>query len=143
METNPVEQNPNPERTVVIEGKSFVVAYTTNAAQLLDVHLRTSGLGALSDFVRRLVSPTAGITETHLLFWACLEGARKRGARGKLRPWTLDEAGELLDKAPSLKPIYSALLESIQVAAAKRKADEEESDEGKNETAAATEKPTE
>lgn len=106
----------NPERTIEIAGRAYPLAFTTNATFQLGLYLRQNELGTTKEFVNRLTSGKADMVEIQLFFWACLEGARRR-TRWRNQPFTVDEAGELIDKAGGLESLSTDLVEAITAAA--------------------------
>jgi len=96
----------------------YPVVFSTNAAFLLDVYLRQNHLGNVRDFMNRMIVGDFALLEVHLLFWAALEGGRKKEALAvkapyRLTAWSIEEVGELIDKAGGIKPLAEPLLEIL------------------------------
>ncbi len=90
----------NPEHSIEIGGRAYPLLWSTNAAYQLELHLKQNKMGTLVDFMSQLGTPGSVLNLT-LLFWAQLEGARRK-TNGRYQPYTIDEAGDLIDKAGGL-----------------------------------------
>jgi hypothetical protein len=86
---------PNQERSFEAGGRTYTLRFTQNALYRLEKELARPLFVALKSF---------GLVEVQAMLWAGLEGARlkrrsaPRGRDGRERPFTLDEAGEIIDQ---------------------------------------------
>jgi hypothetical protein len=95
---------PNQERIFEAGGRTYTLRFTQNALYRLEKELARPLFVALKSF---------GLVEVQAMLWAGLEGARlkrrtaprdsiERGERrdrdGREHPFTLDEAGEIIDQ---------------------------------------------
>lgn len=115
------------------QAKDYPVVFSTNAAFLLDVYLRQNRLGNVRDFMNRMIVGEFALLEVHLLFWASLEGGRKKEALDKQVPyrltaWSIEEVGELIDRAGGISPLAEPLLEILLAA---KPLDRPDADKGK------------
>lgn len=105
----------NPERTIELNGKSYPIVWSTNAAFQLGLYLRQNKLGKVSDFMVRMAVGDADVVEVQLLTWACMEGGRRR-TRSRVAPFTVDEVGDLLEQSGGIQGITGTLAEVVRAA---------------------------
>lgn len=89
------------EAYVDIKGVRTPIIYSTNALNLLE---KETGVATLVLGVR-LQSGRAGFRELHQIFWAGLEGGRKKFATRQM-PYSMDEVGDLLDDMGGIAVVW-------------------------------------
>lgn len=104
----------NAERSIEIGGRAYPLVFNTNAAFQLELYLKQNKLGTLLDFSIDITSGQMGLLHVQCLFWSSLEGARRK-YRTRPSPYTIDEAGDLIDIA-DLEKISEQLSEMFMAA---------------------------
>ncbi|MBE3604142.1 hypothetical protein IMX07_10955 [bacterium] len=79
---------PNQEVQFEIAGRIHRLRFTANAEYRIE--------GILGRPIFRIAEHGLGARELQAMFWGALEGARLKH-RDRAEPWTLDEAGDLID----------------------------------------------
>jgi len=114
---------PNQERRFEAGGKSYTIRFTQNALYRLEKELGRPLYAALQSL---------GVVEVQAMMWAGLEGARlKRRAEncstdeavdqgGRARPFTIDEAGEIIDEVGGAAAAAPIIMDAWRAAMPRR-----------------------
>lgn len=94
----------NQERSFEAGGKTYTIRFTQNALYRLMRETRAA-TGAFQGRV--------GLVEIQMMLWAGLEGARLKSA-SRPEPFTLDEAGDLIDEMGGIAAAAEVVLDAFK-----------------------------
>lgn len=97
---------PNQERTFDLDGKTYAIRFTQNALYRIEEKLGRE-IGHLGQ--------RFGAIEIQTMLWASLEGARLK-SRSRAEPYTLDEAGDLIDALGGLRAAEAIVIDAWRAA---------------------------
>lgn len=109
------------ERSITLGQKTYPIKLTTNAAYLLDLHLRQQNIGNVGQFFDRVLSGNASLLEIQLLLWALMEGGR-RFTKSRNQAFSIEEVGDLIDSmggpeggiGGGLKLVHDQVLDALK-----------------------------